>query len=1527
MGSLGSRIKRIIKTFVVILFSILLILQVSFYFFSKQILWNFISKKVEQKTSGKYSLSIDKFRISVLTGSVFVTNFSLIPNFENIDDISKITNFYKFSCDTFKISLFNYWALIPNNKSIIIQKILIAKPSFTIYSAEMFNQKVTFTEKKVNYKELEQNVFDKLLMKFEFILIRKLIVNEGFISFLANNNQANSFSTEKISIKIDKLLTNRKIFNNEVTKFRFKSIEFVLYNYVLNLNDSIHQLKAQYLKLNTQQNLISIYNFQISPKENSKKQKNSLDFKIIHANLVYDDFNKIVTSNVFHLKKAEFIDIVSKIRTFKKEKKLVNKDSLEAKLNFHNLFKNFYDSLLVDSLFFVNADFWLFKQQSSIAHLLIKDMNFNAYNFLIDKNSFYDTSRFLYAKNFDAKISEIDFQPQNKQIKLHITNLHAISSNKSFNFQKITFNSYQNNKITAEIDSISFENFNYIDFFYSNNLILDKIIAKKLNVKIQLKETSKKQTSASLNNFINKVYINRILLKNGKLEISKSDKNKNFVFKSNFKIKTQNIIVDPQAPKITKKADINQIDIIFTKIIFFAKDSIYSITADTLWYSTNSKDIVLSNFILKPFENNDDNVLKIKHISSLISLKIPYLRLTRSNLNKAILLDSLNFRSLMLSDASLNFTFYPFAKIENENKYFSDSILSLNTIYTTQLYDKYKYFDYVTLEDFINRKFLIDTITKISIFYAKKIKNKQLNVLTQSVEKIFMDFCNTEKPLQNSEIILTSFNSYADSLFEISLNKFSFNDIFKITSNFFPRIIADSLFARNFKINVLERNLDNSKLILSTNADFSFLNFNFDKDSIANNNKILFSSAFYFAFKNTIFSIPKSSFFVECENIAVNSKNKSIFAGNISVFQRDSTELIFKTFDIQRIYVKQIDFSKLYTNQYFYADTLKIINSDVDLEINSKIKTFDTVKVKKPVKQPENIFFSKIIIENTNINLNINKKITVSTIADFYLDKIKFDTLQEKKIPFDTFKSNFLDVRIKLPNNSEIKATKLVLNSTDSSIKIKNIAIDINDSLQNKIVSLLSNSFQIVNIQLLKYFRQKQIIFDSLLLESSVLKINSKKDTLKTKKEQKDLDLFSKISSIANSLQGNTIQLKSFQFLNSKNDTLKLTSLKLNKLKIDSTTTMFNPNMFYCQNIIFEIPQHTFYIADSSYFVSFQRIKGSTAYQILEIDGLNYAPTVEFNQFQEKFKAKYPFRTSPTSIYCNMILSLDFDYKEFVQNRTIRTRLVNIDSVMLISYMDKNYKHNENQRKTNLAQKMLNVPLNLDIQLINIRNFNAKYSEVAPITNKIAYVTVDNSDLKIVNLINDTNKISEFNKYFYIENTGKVNKIANFNIKVFYDLKSKGTRSRIYGSFDPFDISTFNTYTVYSANISFDKGFVNKLYFDFDVYDTISYGKLLMEYSNLRTSLMEIDTTLLKRRKFLSWIINNFVIRTNNPQMGLVPNQGVIAYIHNPSYSEFKLWGRSILSGVQSTVVFKPKDYRKVKKFFRKEIEKQQDTQ
>lgn len=1519
-----NKLKKIAKTIIIALLSILLVVQITFYFFSKQILWKYISKKVEQKTNGNYFVSTHKFRISILTGSVFVTNFSLMPNFGKIQNISKTTNFYKFTCDTLKISLFNYLALIPNNKSIIIEKIFIAKPSFTIYSAEISQQKITFTEKKVNYKELEQNVFDKLLMKFEFILIRKLIVNEGVMSFLANNNQANSFSTEKISIRIDKLLTNRKIFNTEVTKFRFKTIEFTLYNYVLKLNDSIHQLKAQYLKFNTKKNLISIYNFEISPNEALKSNKDTLNFKIMHANLEYDDFNQIVNRNVFHLKKAEFIDIFSKIRTWDKPQKSINIDTLEAKLNFYNLFKNFYDTLLFDTLYLTNAHFVFFSNQAPKANFLINDMHLSAYNFLIDKKSFYDQLRFFYAKNFEAKISEINFQPHNKPIKLVIYNLEAISANKSFNFEKITISSTQNNKITAQIDSITFENFNYIEFFYSNNVILDKIIAKNFNLKVQITQTAQKNKTTSLNNFVNKVYIGKILLKNGKLEISKNDKKKNFVFKSNFKIKTQNIIIDPQAPKLTKKADINQIDIIFTKINFFAQDSIYSIKADTLLYSTNSKDIVLSNFELIPFEKNDYKTLKTKHITSLIYLKIPHLLLIRSNLNKALLLDSLYFSSLMLSNASLQINFYPFAKIENLNQLFSDSIEMLNTIYSTQLYDKYRSFDNVTLQDYLLRKFLIDTITKISVFYAQQLKNKQLNKLIEQVEQKFTEICNTQKSVENYADIINSFVNFAQNLVENSTNKFSINDIFKITSIFFPRIIADSLFASNFEIYIKEKNLDNSKLILNTNADFSFFSFNFDSDSISNTNKILFSKSFSFVFKNTIFSIPQSPLFVECQNIAVNSKNKSIFIGNLSITEPIGNNFHIKTFDIQTIYIKQVDFNKLYFSQNFYADTLKIDNSKISFEINTPNKKSDTTTL-KIIKLPTNIEFSEIIVENSNLNININNKISILTKANFYFDKLKFDTLLSSKLPFAAIRTNFADLKVTLPNNSEIKANKIAFNSADTSLIFQNFEASIKDSLQNSILTFFSQSTKILNFEPNKYFAEKKFIFDSLFFDSTIVKIYAQKDTSKRQKKLKDLDLYSLISSNFKNIYGKNIILKNTLLQNSKNDSFKITSLKINNLQIDSSTTIIKPNLFYCQNILFEIPQKKIYLADSTYFLSFDKIKGSTGYKTLEIDGLNYSPTVEFSQFQDKFKKKYPFRASPTSIYCNMILSFDFNYVDFIEHRTIRTQMINIDSVMLISYLDRNYPHNPNQRKTNLAQKMLNAPLDLDIQMVNIRNFNAKYWEVAPVSNKIAFVTVDNSNLKAINLINDTSKITEYNKYFYVENTGKLNQIANFDLQVSYDLKSKGKRSRVIGIFEPFDISTFNTYTVYGANISFDKGFVRKLNFEFDIYDTIAYGQMLMEYSDLRTSLMEIDTTLLKKRKFLSWIINNFVIRTNNPQVGIVPNQGVIAYIHNPSYSEFKLWAKSILSGAQSTIVFKPKDYMKVKKYFKKEIKKQQN--
>ena len=49
-----------------------------------------------------------------------------------------------------------------------------------------------------------------------------------------------------------------------------------------------------------------------------------------------------------------------------------------------------------------------------------------------------------------------------------------------------------------------------------------------------------------------------------------------------------------------------------------------------------------------------------------------------------------------------------------------------------------------------------------------------------------------------------------------------------------------------------------------------------------------------------------------------------------------------------------------------------------------------------------------------------------------------------------------------------------------------------------------------------------------------------------------------------------------------------------------------------------------------------------------------------------------------------------------------------------------------------------------------------------------------------------------------------------------------------------------------------------------------------------------------------------------------MPKVAGIAYIHNRSYGDLKMWVKAILSGVQATVAFKPKDARRINKIRRK---------
>jgi hypothetical protein len=585
------------------------------------------------------------------------------------------------------------------------------------------------------------------------------------------------------------------------------------------------------------------------------------------------------------------------------------------------------------------------------------------------------------------------------------------------------------------------------------------------------------------------------------------------------------------------------------------------------------------------------------------------------------------------------------------------------------------------------------------------------------------------------------------------------------------------------------------------------------------------------------------------------------------------------------------------------------------------------------------LLIQNIEIKNCNFNLKSfdSKNIKVESkidlnIYDFAIDSMTVISKNLYFLPIKNFELNLKNSKYISKDSVQIATIKnTYINSKNSIIDID--SFDINKNFDTTLFSQTEKPNNIINFNfsklLINNISKEKLRFSN-ILEIDNFKIeNVNVEVFNKAKKQKtsinEIDLYKLIKDIFKKI---TFKKFFFDNINIKINTLKDTifktqifrnvNVKISNLNIDSSTTYTKPNLFYCEDISFSLNNLQQKTKDSLFIMSLKNIKGSTKNKELSIKNFRLLPIGELSKIQENYK----WRMSPVQIEINEILINNLNYEKILKKELIANYIL-CDSLILKAFTDRNYLPDPKLIKPHLIEKILNLPILLDINTIKIIRCNIFYEEINPDNQQKATVSLNRMNFDIIRLTNDTAKINQENIFTLIKLNGFINDSAEVTLTAFIDLKSRGNYMKITGSFGKCNASVFNSYTINGANLALNKGIIEKIVFEFDVDDTMALGKLKMEYKDLDAYFISKDTTKREKLKFLSWLAKTLIIRNDNPRYGVIPKIGNIAYIHDKHFSDIKLILKALLSGIQSTIAFDTKDVKKIRKIIKEKERKE----
>lgn len=499
-------------------------------------------------------------------------------------------------------------------------------------------------------------------------------------------------------------------------------------------------------------------------------------------------------------------------------------------------------------------------------------------------------------------------------------------------------------------------------------------------------------------------------------------------------------------------------------------------------------------------------------------------------------------------------------------------------------------------------------------------------------------------------------------------------------------------------------------------------------------------------------------------------------------------------------------------------------------------------------------------------------------------------------ISYDALRINILT------GNATFKGLKLKSDSTVYQTLIHD------QSAKNELFDISVDELKIRGLNI------RKIIFDKLLVVKT-LSINNAdvhfaqhhfqyNDSLI---EEKDIKLYQTLSKTFDRVEAQYIHLNhvNFAYTDYKDSTQVSTleipgiQLSIKNVVLDSASYFDVNRLYYTEAIDLKLPKFKQKLGDSLNYIQFDSLHFNSQNKELRIVGLILEPFVTRNQYYQKLGyAKDMIKTHFATVHFT-----GFDAKMLLEEKKFRSTHLLLDSGKLDVSNNLHYPRSQKSKIGQAPhQKLLRLPLNFKVDTVTVKEIDIRYAELSGKYDQEGEITFDKATGLITNMSNDSLVLDE-NKWMradltaYLMNKGKLHALFGF------DMTASNGAFSCEGTLGAMDGRSINRIVTPLLNVEVVSANIKGIKFKIQGHDYRNWGSLNFDYDNLKVNLLtEEEDGDRSKKGIVSFVANQFLVNTSNPDNKGNYLTGPINYTRPHEYSFFKTLWQSLFDGIKHSV-------------------------
>lgn len=283
---------------------------------------------------------------------------------------------------------------------------------------------------------------------------------------------------------------------------------------------------------------------------------------------------------------------------------------------------------------------------------------------------------------------------------------------------------------------------------------------------------------------------------------------------------------------------------------------------------------------------------------------------------------------------------------------------------------------------------------------------------------------------------------------------------------------------------------------------------------------------------------------------------------------------------------------------------------------------------------------------------------------------------------------------------------------------------------------------------------------------------------------------------------------------------------------------------------------------------------------------------------QEEFAALAPGHADWIQITSRDINGYGIDPYEWLIHKNFTADSIDIGTAHIESYKNRNI--TQEQRIKPLFFQLLNkIPNPIDIQSVGFRNIDAFYSELVPGKNTPGTISFNNISGSCNGI---TNRPENSGQNIVIQANGLLQNTVSMQLNLVWPAGASQPQFVATGKMGSMNLSLMNSITIPIADLQIDRGKVHQLSFRITGDSTQAETELTMLYDSLQIELIHRKNGIVRERKLLSTVLDDFILIPNNPHLGKT-RIGTGTTLRNPYRSQFNYLWKSIETGIKSMLI------------------------